>query len=80
MGYCFIAVFSVYNEASIHDEFKWLAYDMIHSKYSLASDCEQVKSEKLHLSIPLNELLLLIVFQSFHAICCFGNFTANLAM
>ena len=30
---------------------------MIHGKYSTASDCEQVKYDKLHLSLPLNELL-----------------------
>ena len=31
--------------------------DMIHGKYSIATDCEQVKSEKLHRSLPLNKLL-----------------------
>ena len=53
------------NKKYIRDEFD-MAYmpgicDMIHGKYSIASDCEQVKHDKLNLSIPLNELLLLIV-------------------
>ena len=53
--------YQIRKQKYIQDEFKWLAYDMIHRKYSTASDCEQVKYDKLNLSLPLNELLLLIV-------------------
>ena len=36
--------------------------DMIHGKYSIASDCVQVKSEELHRSLPLNKLLFFGLF------------------